>query len=112
MKLLKKTILLSLVAPLLFSLLSFTNVVSDKEVLILRVYECSLGCEPRIIISDGEKSTQIALEKDKASTLVNKNTDTISKTLNQYYKEGYKIESSNSVIMPGGQMITSYILAK
>src|SRR6478609_7891909 len=100
MKLLKKSILLSLVAPLLFSLLSFTSAVAGNDIVIIRTYEFG-GADPKIIISAKEKSSEVPLEKAKNNAAIDatnqKNMNTVAATLEQFYKEGYKIESTNSV---------------
>jgi hypothetical protein len=117
MKSLKKFALLGLVAPLLFSLLSFTNAaVEGKEIIIIKIYERGAD-EPRIVISTKEKSTRINLEKYKTYAMIEpteeKNMVTIINTLEQHYKEGYKIESTHSIYREnGGEIVTTYILTK
>ena len=113
MKLLKKSILLSLVAPLLFSLLSFTNAVAGEgKIVAIRIYECTYGCEAKIIISTNGEQKQVILEKTKGK--VDTNIDVITNTFEQYYREGYKIEASNSISSAGANLysITTYILTQ
>lgn len=110
MKQLKKFALLGLVAPLLFLLLSFTNAVAGNEIVTIRIYGIGFS-DPRIVISSKEKSTEIKLEKFKDNASNNKNMELLSNTLEQHYKVGFKIESSNAVFINGTGMITTYILA-
>lgn len=115
MKLLKKSILLCLVAPLLFSLLSFTNVVGDDGILVtIKVFEVSktnYGDKPKIIIVEGGKSREIELGKGFFPPVLNKNAEILSELLSQYYKEGYKLGPSN-VVTYDISTITTYILTK
>jgi hypothetical protein len=111
MKLLKKSILLTLVAPLLFSLLSFNALGSGNEVLIIRIYENVY--DSRIVISSKDKTTKILLEREKNEEIENKNLEVVAKTLEQYFKEDYKMLTSNSVQNSnGGKQVTTYILTK
>lgn len=128
MKLVNKSIILSLVAPLLFSLLSFTNAIAGNDIVIIRTYEFG-GADPKIIISAKEKSSEVALEKAKNNAAIDatnqRNLNSIATTLEQFYKEGYKIESTNAVaavsayflnanggMIPGPTLVTTYILTK
>ena len=111
MKPLKKSILLSLVAPLLFSLLSFTNAVAEGGSLVtIKVYEtCKIcGGSAKIQVIEEGKSRFIELEKyDAKAPEQNKNAETIHNLLEQYYKAGYKIGGTN-----GAGALTTYILTK
>lgn len=111
MKLLKKFGLLFLVLPLLFSLVSFTNAIADNEIITIRVYDIGFS-DPRIVISSKEKSTEIPLEKFKNKASENKNMEILARTLEQHYKEGYKLETSDAVFINGNGLITTYILTK
>ena len=111
MKFLKKFALLGLLAPLLFSLLSFTTEGGDKEVLIIRVYENSY--HPRITITSKDKTTLVELEKEKNEGAKDKNLEVATRTLERYLSEGYRMESSNSVINSNNNLhTTTYILTK
>ena len=127
MKALKKFALLGLVAPLVFALLSF-NAIAGNDIVIIRTYEFG-GVDTKIVISAKEKSSEVALEKAKNNAAIDatnqRNMNTIAATLEQFYKEGYKIESTNSVaavasyflganggMVPGPTLITTYILTK
>ncbi|MFC5270983.1 hypothetical protein [Adhaeribacter terreus] len=110
MKALKKFALLGLVAPLLFSLLSFTNV-GGGEIVTIRMYGLGFS-DPRIVVSSKEKSTEIQLERFKNNAAENKNMELLSRTLEQHYKEGYKIETSDVAFINGTGLISTYILTK
>ena len=106
MNLLKKFALLGFVAPLLFTLLSFTQA-PGKDVVTIRIYEI-VSMKDRVEIYANGKLTERSLEK---GTNV---TEITSKTLEQYFNEGYRIETSNAVFaqVSGGGTITTYILTK
>ncbi|MBK0403625.1 hypothetical protein I5M27_11560 [Adhaeribacter sp. BT258] len=108
MKLLKKSILLSLVAPLLFSLLSFTNAVGGGEVVTIRVYE--EGATGSIIIYSNGTTSKTKLDTSSRDKVVT----TISQTLEQYLKAGFKVETSNSAHTGSTNtgIMTTYILTK
>src|SRR4051812_33240711 len=107
---LKKFALIGLVAPLLFSLLSFTNAVAGiGDLVTVRVHE-SISNDPKIIIASKGESKTINLEKGK-TIVTDRNTTIISNTLEQYNKEGYKVETSNTIWL-SGSLITTYILTK
>ncbi|MBK0403624.1 hypothetical protein I5M27_11555 [Adhaeribacter sp. BT258] len=110
MKTLKKFALLGLVAPLLFSLLSFTNAVAGEGSLVaIKVYEKS--GKDRIAIYADEEVTEIKLENGSDNVSRDKNLATISKTIEQYLKEGYKIQATSSADF-NGHIATTYILTK
>ena len=103
MKALKKFALLGLVAPLLLSVLTISKAVAGSDILIIRVYES------KMIIATKDKATEVPLDKS-----INRNLVILSQTLEDYYKEGYKLESSNAMYAAtyGGGTITTYILTK
>ena len=104
MKRLKKNILLSLVAPLLFSLLSFSNAVAG-DVITVRVHEKQYG-KHKIEVYANDKVSEMLIEKDTHII------EAISKTLEKYCNEGYKIEASNAIMHAGAVLVTTYILTK
>ena len=116
MKPLKKSILLSLVAPLLFSLLSFKAFGSSegKELVIIRIQEAQaggMGPGSHILVSEKGQIKVINLEKFGNVSSNTKNLETISTLLSQYLKDGYDIKNSSS--LTGAAMgITTYILTK
>lgn len=114
MKLLKKYLLLSLVALLL----SFTNATAEGgEVVIIKVQEACNGCSKKLakmIITENSTTKEVELLTGFNSPDTNKNSETISIALNQYIKAGYKIESSTSEVLeqPHTVVRTTYILTK
>jgi hypothetical protein len=108
MKFLKKFALLGLVAPLLFSLLSFTNVVAGEgNVVTIRVVEPRLGYgKPSVFISTSKETKNVDFDNAKVNLI-----EVVTGQLEQYYKEGYKIETSNATGTDAGR-ITTYILTK
>ena len=116
MKPLKKFALLGLVAPLLFSLLSFTNAVAvEGKVVTIRSYETCKACmggSPKIQIIEEGQSRVIELEKfNSQNPEQNKNLETLYNLIEQFVKAGYKVETSNSGVA-ANFMITTYILTK
>ncbi|MBK0403626.1 hypothetical protein I5M27_11565 [Adhaeribacter sp. BT258] len=116
MKLLKKSILLSLGAPLLFSLLSFTNAIAGEgKVVTIRVYETCKLCgswSPKIQVVEDGNSRIIALEKfEPKQPELSKNLETINTVLEEYIKKDYKISAFTSEAA-ATFMITTYILTK
>src|SRR5688572_24742956 len=114
MKLLKKSILLSLVATLLFSLLSFTNAVAGEgKVVTIRVYEVPKGTtvKPKIIIIEEGTSRIVELERyDKYNPGLDKNLETLNNLLEQYNKTGFKIENATAITMYSSNdyVVTTY----
>lgn len=115
MKTLKKFALLGLLAPLLFSLLSFTNAVAGEgKVVTIKIYESCKACGgiAKIQVVEDGKSRFIELELHKPNNPeLNKNAETINNLLDQYYNVGYKIASSQSLGNDRGSL-TTYILTK
>ncbi|KAA9340098.1 hypothetical protein [Adhaeribacter soli] len=118
MKSLKKLALLGLVAPLLFSLLSFTNAVGGEgSVVTIKVYEAHKDFskyKARILIAEGDMVKEISLVNGFDSPESNKNLETISNLLNQYTKSGYTIGNITAVpiSMNNTYNVTTYILTK
>jgi hypothetical protein len=111
MKSLKKLALSGLIAPLLFSLLSFKNLAIDGgEVLVVKIYE-GLISDPRITISTKDKTVTVNLEAGRGKASLDKSAEIIASTMEQYVKEGFKVEVSSSMDL-GTNKITTYILTK
>jgi hypothetical protein len=117
MKLLKKYLLQSLAAPLLFPFLSFTNAVAGETV-IIRTYETTDAtvCKgtAKILITEKGQTRQLPLESlsynGKQPEKELQILETIQGILDQYHNQGFKIVSSNSQVYCG--TITTYILTK
>lgn len=80
---------------------------------MIRVYEVGFD-NPRIMIITKDEVKQIKLEQSyKNETKLDKNWQTVLNTLDQYFKEGYKVENSTATVhTANNQHITTYILTK
>ncbi|MBC7388526.1 MAG: hypothetical protein H7329_04885 [Opitutaceae bacterium] len=102
----KKLKLLLLVPFLFIACLSYSQT-SSKERIMIRVYE---HFQFEIIVTTGTLSEKIEL-KGGFKSLREENNKIILATLNKYFTNGYKIESSNCYV-EGQGTITTYILMK